>query len=363
MHGLDDIAGQAAVKERLRQLAGYYLKSGTEFPHVLIVGASGMGQRTISLSLANELGVPIKLTSAPLLERKGDLTAILTALDEKEVLFLEDIHKLRRELREILAPALSDFRIDLTIGQGAGARVHPFRLNTFSCVMTAPAEDSVPEEVRRLAALTLTLENYSVADLTEIATRIAARLGISIEEVGAAALARSCGESPGRLEEITRQLARAQQGAVSGAAVAEFLSVYGLGPTPTAGARSTGDLEALSGVEFEKVISGLLARMGFLCETTKATGDGGIDIVALLRDPVVGGRYLIQCKRFSEGTPVGASLVRDFYGAVSADQAAVKGIFITTSSFTEQARDFADRVRMELIDGPALRKLLSAEAR
>lgn len=100
----------------------------------------------------------------------------------------------------------------------------------------------------------------------------------------------------------------------------------------------------------------------FLCEMTRVTGDGGVDIVATLSSPVVGGRYLIQCKRFSEGTPVGAALVREFYGAVTADQTAVKGIFITTSSFTEQARAFADRVRMELIDGSALRKLLSTQA-
>jgi restriction system protein len=117
-------------------------------------------------------------------------------------------------------------------------------------------------------------------------------------------------------------------------------------------------LELMSGAEFERLVTALLARMEFRAEMTKATGDGGIDIVAVLDKPIVGGKYLFQCKRYAPENLVGASTVRDFYGAVSADKA-VKGVLITTSDFTVQAREFAERVGLELINLPKLRSLLA----
>jgi restriction system protein len=99
--------------------------------------------------------------------------------------------------------------------------------------------------------------------------------------------------------------------------------------------------------------------MGFRTELTKATGDGGIDIVATLDRPIVGGRYLIQCKRYAPDALVGAALVREFYGALTADRRAVKGVLITTSGFTPQALEFARELHIELIGRDQLQQLLS----
>jgi restriction system protein len=133
------------------------------------------------------------------------------------------------------------------------------------------------------------------------------------------------------------------------------------------GARTTGeapkDLMNLSGVEFEHFIKSLLDRLGFKTEMTAATGDGGIDIVAHLDQPIVGGKYLVQCKRYLQGTLVGASTVREFYGGVVADPTAVKGILITTSDFTSQARVFAAGLRIELVGGGQLQELLKSTPR
>lgn len=118
-------------------------------------------------------------------------------------------------------------------------------------------------------------------------------------------------------------------------------------------------IEGLSGIEFEKVIATLLEKMGFHAQVTKASGDGGIDIEATLDRAIVGGRYLFQCKRYGIENVVGAPLVRDFYGAVMAERA-VKGILITTSDFTSQAREFAQKAGLELIDGVQLQRLLSS---
>jgi hypothetical protein len=125
------------------------------------------------------------------------------------------------------------------------------------------------------------------------------------------------------------------------------------------GSAGPADLNALSGVEFEKLITTLLGRMGFRAEMTKATGDGGVDIVAAVEGPIVGGKYLFQCKRFAPDHPVGVATVREFYGVLAADRRAVKGILVTTSGFTAQAREFAQNVPVELVDGNQLGRLLA----
>ncbi len=117
-------------------------------------------------------------------------------------------------------------------------------------------------------------------------------------------------------------------------------------------------LDSLSGIEFEKLITVLLERMGFRTEMTKASGDGGIDVVATLDQPLTGGRCLIQCKRYAPDSPVGAATVREFYGALTADRRAVKGILITTSGFTAQALDFAEGLPIEVIGRDQLQRLL-----
>lgn len=121
---------------------------------------------------------------------------------------------------------------------------------------------------------------------------------------------------------------------------------------------SVNQLVALPGVEFERLIVRLLERMGFHAEMTRATGDGGVDVVATLDQPITGGRYLIQCKRYAPDSTVGAATVREFWGALAADRRAIKGILITTSSFTAQAAEFARELPIELMARDKLQGLL-----
>jgi len=138
----------------------------------------------------------------------------------------------------------------------------------------------------------------------------------------------------------------------------EVLSAFGLDSLTVGATLNLTNLSTLSGMDFERLITSLLQKMGFRAEMTKASGDGGIDIVANLDKPLVGGRYLIQCKRLDTAAQIGAPTVREFYGAMVADRKAVKGIFVTTSSFTTQAREFAHSLPLELIDGQKLQMLL-----
>jgi restriction system protein len=113
-------------------------------------------------------------------------------------------------------------------------------------------------------------------------------------------------------------------------------------------------------MQFEELIFSVLQKMGFRSQMTSVTDDGGIDIVAVLEKPIIGDRYLIQCKRFAQGNLVAAPAVREFYGALTADKKALKGISITTSSLTKRATEFAENLPLELIDGQGLRQLLES---
>src|SRR5512136_2291674 len=120
---LDEYIGQKRVKENIEIAIQAARSRGEALDHVLLYGPPGLGKTTLAQIIASELGVVIKTSSGPLLERKGDLTAILTSLEQKEVFFLDEIHRLVPAIEEVLYPAMEDYRIDLVIGQGAGARI------------------------------------------------------------------------------------------------------------------------------------------------------------------------------------------------------------------------------------------------
>jgi Holliday junction DNA helicase RuvB P-loop domain/Restriction endonuclease len=358
MTSLAGIVGQEAIVKRLRGLVEFSRARRTPIDHIALTGPPGSGKRTIALALAQELGVDLKWCLSGGLERKGSLTAMLTALEPGEILFLEEPDQLRKPMREILLTALAEFRIELVIGMGAAARVHPFKLAPFTCVCAAERESGVPPDLRGSFSLVLPLERYGRADLAQIACRCAQLGGLSISPGAASLAAQASGSTPGQVDLFIKRLARAGHKHVAEDSVRQLLDAYGsqggAGVLPPEADPPGGR----SGADFEKLIAAVLGKMGFRSELTRASGDGGIDIVAVLEKPLVGGRYLIQCKNFAAGNLVGAPLVREFYGAVRADPRAVKGIFITTSGFTEQARQFAENLSLELIDGEGLRRLL-----
>lgn len=291
------------------------------------------------------------------LQRLGDMTAYLTSLEAREALLIINVQELRKPVAEILETALQRFKIDLHIGQGLGGRIHPFECNRFTCIATAPKIGDVPPDLLRCFSVSLTVQPYSIQELKEMTVQLASKIGLVLDEAVAGMLVNAGERSPRSIDQLLRRFTRFGKTTITEAEAAEALAVFGLGPQQQGSPTNGPDLDRLSGVEFEKVITSMFACMGFRAEMTRATGDGGIDIVAHLDKPIVGGRYLIQCKRFTG--PVGAPIVREFYGAVQADRMAVKGILITTSGFTDQAREFAETLPIELIDRRTLDVLLA----
>ncbi len=355
------LVGQHQAVTQLTALVEFAKSRGESLPHMLFIGPSGIGKRTFAGVLANELKVSLVSTSGTAaVERSGDLLGILTNLNDGDVLFIDEIHRLARVVEELLYAAMEDFAVNLVMDKGIHARSIKHRLNRFTVIGTAQRKEDVSERLRRALSIQIAFGRYSENDLATIAQEMARQQKLVLTYDAALVVARLADGNPSRLKDFLRFLSHDRE-VTEQEATTVFRRLGFLRPAPPA-SEPDADLMALSGIDFERLITGLLTRMGFRTELTSVTGDGGIDIVAHLDRPIVGGRYLVQCKRYAADTPVGAQLVREFYGAVAKDQQALKGLFITTSTFTPQAREFAAEVRMELIGGTEVRKLLTDES-
>jgi Holliday junction DNA helicase RuvB len=193
---LNEYIGQKRVKENISIALEAARNRGEALDHVLLYGPPGLGKTTLAQIIANELNVPIKTSAGPLLERKGDLTAILTSLELREVFFLDEIHRLQAAVEEVLYPAMEDFRVDLVIGQGPGARIHPFHLNHFTLIGATTRAGLITAPLRSRFGIVHRLDFYEPEDLLIIINRSAKILNIQMEEGGAEEIAGRCRGTP-----------------------------------------------------------------------------------------------------------------------------------------------------------------------
>jgi Holliday junction resolvasome RuvABC ATP-dependent DNA helicase subunit len=358
---LAEFVGQAEAMRRLTALVGLARRRGEPLGHVLLVGPDGYGKRTLAHIIARELNVNLRATSAYAVERVGDLAAIINDLDQGDIFFLPNVNRLRTYLVDLLAPTLRSFELDIIVGKGPGARAMRLAIKHFTLIGTVQKTSDCPSDLLNSFDAVIPLQRYREPEMLRLTERLAATASLSVEPAAAALVARLADGNPGQVESLLRRLKLIEKEPVSEQDAQEILSVFGHGSaTPAIGlGDAPADWDSLSGIEFEKLITTFLNSMGFVAEMTKASGDGGIDIEAALDRQIVGGRYLFQCKRLAPGSLVGSPTIREFYGALVADRKAVKGILITTSGFTQQAREFAEALPIELIDGAQLARLIT----
>src|ERR1700704_5540083 len=201
---LDEYIGQAQVKTQLEIFITAARQRAEALDHVLIFGPPGLGKTTLANILAAELGVNLRQTSGPVLERPGDLAALLTNLQARDVLFVDEIHRLSPVVEEVLYPALEDYQLDLMIGEGPAARSIKLNLPPFTLIGATTRAGLLTSPLRDRFGIVQRLEFYEVGDLERIVKRSAAILGVAIDEGGALRIAQRSRGTP----RITNRLLR-----------------------------------------------------------------------------------------------------------------------------------------------------------
>lgn len=186
---LSEYIGQDKVKENLSIYIEAAKKRGEALDHVLLYGPPGLGKTTLSAIIAHEMGVNIRITSGPAIEKPGDLAALLTNLQDGDVLFIDEIHRLSRAIEEVLYPALEDFALDIIIGKGPAARSIRIDLPKFTLIGATTRAGQLTTPLRDRFGVIQRLELYSKEDLAEIIMRSAVILGVAIDKEGAFELA------------------------------------------------------------------------------------------------------------------------------------------------------------------------------
>ncbi len=289
---LSEYIGQEKAKDNLTIFIEAAKMRKEPLDHVLLHGPPGLGKTTLSSIIANEMGVNIRITSGPAIEKAGDLAALLTNLNENDILFVDEIHRLNRAVEEILYPAMEDYAIDIIIGKGPSANSIRLDLPRFTLIGATTRAGQLSAPLRDRFGVTLRLELYTPEELSAIVRRSAGILGVPIEEDGASEIARRARGTPriaNRLLRRVRDFAQVKAGGVITKPVADYaltalevdylgldavdrrmlasiITNYGGGPVGLDTLAATINEES---VTLEDVYEPYLMQMGFIMRTPR----------------------------------------------------------------------------------------------
>lgn len=203
---LHEFVGQEPTKEHLRIAIEAATQRSEPLEHILIYGNPGLGKTTLAHIIANELTSHIKITSGPAIERTGDLAAILSNLQDRDILFIDEIHRMNRTIEEMLYPAMEDYALDIMLGKGPGARAVRMPLSKFTIIGATTKMSMLSSPLRDRFGMIFQLEFYSDTELAQIITRSATQLGVQIEPAAALIIATRCRRTPRIANRLLKRL-------------------------------------------------------------------------------------------------------------------------------------------------------------
>ena len=203
---LDEYIGQDRVREKLEVSIAAARGRREALDHVLLYGPPGLGKTTLAYVIGNEMGVPVRATAGPVIEKAGDLAAMLTNLQEHEILFIDEIHRLPPAIEEILYPAMEDYEIDIVIGQGPGAKSVKLSLQRFTLIGATTRAGLLTSPLRARFGIVHRLDFYTDDDIEEIVRRSARILGVAIDDAGAGEIARRSRGTPRIANRLLRRV-------------------------------------------------------------------------------------------------------------------------------------------------------------
>lgn len=341
---MTDFVGQAEIIEAIERRLDNVSKLGLPFPHTLFCGPPDFGKVTLALLIARDLGVGYQIASATALTAPKDIITYLTNGEERSILLIEDIDSFPETMCEFLVPAMEDFRIDMTLGEGVNARTVNMSLRPFTLIGTS----SRPSRVNRKLLSWFTTYNfkpYTEDEFSQIVRIMALRNRLDLPVECVPLVISCCGGSLADAAMLLKRI-RGYLGEnvnLAPEVLRTTLDLLGYEGERTCVISLQDKLRSMTGVEFEEFVALLFQRQDYRVEYTKTTGDHGVDLLLRKNNKLTAA----QCKRW-EGT-VGEPIVRDFYGSMISCGADM-GIIVTTAYFTPQAVAFAANKPITLMD-------------
>jgi len=369
---LGEFIGQRKIKENLAVSIEAAKARGEALGHILLRGPEGCGKKTLAQVIANEMHVNIKIFSGPAIGKAGDLAAILTNLRKGDILFIDEVHRLRRAIEETLYPTMEDFALDIIIGKGSTARSLRLRLPRFTVIGTTDRPEGVGPQLRQRFEHIYHFDLYDEQDIGRLVQRRAEVLGVRIDKEASLLIGRA---AEGNMRQAERLLDRVRDyvqvhtgGVITQERAREALTPLVIhvagwavkGTVPSSGEREA-EPTSLTWQDFEDRMAKLFEALGYQnVRLTPRAGDEGKDIVMECPDPLHGSRMIyVECKHWKANS-VGRREVQILHSAVVANPEVNQGIIVTTGRFTDGAVAYAKQVGViELIDGEKLQRLIA----
>ncbi len=311
-------------------------------PHMVFCGPDGLGKATYAGEVAKQLSVAFDQTSASVLRERLDLSGALTNVQNDQVFLVDRVDLLIPEVLEMLTDAVRDFQLDLLIGSGRGARTMRIPIQEFTLIGTAPTSADIPPEIRDL----VTVEKFSDYTINEFKAIVEQQISMEqlvLDSSGLSLLTQTADGNPGRSAMLLKKLTGyTRQTSFSLDDISSAFDLMGVHKSQASSSLTT-RLRSMSGLEFESWTAALFEQQGFRINKTPTTGDHGIDLI------IQNGRdkAAVQCKRWTD--TIGEPVIREFYGALL-HSGIRRGIVVTTSTFSVQAKLFIRDKPVQLLD-------------